>query len=82
MTTEKLAPGNLPESYCHGKARIPSYALAQVAARRGSRRTESRRQPYKCHHCGDWHVGTGLAPKGTRGRPRDQRQPENEEAEA
>lgn len=66
MTTEKLTRGNEPTSYCMGKRRLPTFLIAQQAAQRGSRRTESRRQAYKCHHCGDWHVGTGLAPKGMR----------------
>lgn len=45
---------------CAGKASFASRALALSTARSSNRRHEGARlQPYRCPHCGTWHVGNG-----------------------
>lgn len=36
---------------------IHTLKTAQAAAKRARRRTETALAPYRCKHCGGWHVG-------------------------
>ena len=46
---------------CHGKVYYRTAIQAKNAARRANRRNEEtwrgRIRPYRCAHCGDFHIG-------------------------
>lgn len=48
----------LEQSACEGKSSFPSFSQARKAARRMRRRHASALAPYRCKHCGGWHIGT------------------------
>ncbi len=62
MTT---APEPAPVSGCTGKAAYPTKAGALTALQRIQKRRAALRvykrgerlHPYRCRHCGDWHLG-------------------------
>ena len=41
---------------CSGKVAFDSAVLAQLVATR--RWFQEHREPYRCAHCGSWHLGT------------------------
>lgn len=49
-----IDPGGDRVDPCQGKVAFKSFAIADMAARRGKR----RRQAYKCPTCRLWHVGS------------------------
>lgn len=49
-----------PESQCEGKLRYSSKADAKRAAKRQERFGCGRMQPYRCAHCGHFHLGHRL----------------------
>ena len=44
---------------CNGKRAFASWALAERTARRMRADRHNDAVPYRCHHCGGVHVGTG-----------------------
>lgn len=44
-------------SACEGKLAFDSFSLAKKVARRRMRNGD-RREPYKCVHCGKFHIGS------------------------
>lgn len=59
MTVDEYVPG------CAGKVQ---FAARSVAAKVADRKRG--REPYRCRHCGLWHVGASKwRPNVTRGRP-------------
>lgn len=53
-----IASRNNPvESFCHGKQRFDSRALADSIANRKTRRAAECLRPYRCVACGGWHLG-------------------------
>ena len=65
-TTSNPAP-----SACTGKFPFASKADASASARNVSRRKSVPACPYKCMHCGSWHVGTKLHKPAVTRKPRD-----------
>ena len=48
----------MKDESCLGKDKLPSMALARDVARQVSKRRDSAIVPYKCIHCGFYHVGS------------------------
>ena len=55
---------------CHGKRSFSSWSQAEQTARRMRRDRRNDTAPYRCHHCGQVHVGTGttMSRNGRRAR--------------
>lgn len=53
--TEPYDP--VPAHSCTGKIAFDSPALAREVAQRSRRKHHAAVQPYRCKHCGKWHVG-------------------------
>lgn len=47
---------------CDGKREHADYPAAKEAAKRCSRGTGARMQPYRCLHCRHWHIGEHIGP--------------------
>ncbi len=45
---------------CSGKIPFDDFGHAQKASQRG-RKNGAKTMPYKCHHCGKWHLGERFA---------------------
>lgn len=48
---------------CTGKAVFESPVLAREVAQRSRKRNCNNAQPYKCVHCGKWHIGESQGDK-------------------
>lgn len=59
-----------PEVSCLGKDQIPTMALASEVARRMAGRRSANIKPYKCVHCGFYHVGSIVGKGVPNGRER------------
>jgi hypothetical protein len=44
-------------SMCEGKQRFTDAARAKMVTRAMNRRPGRHANPYRCRHCGGWHVG-------------------------
>lgn len=53
----EISPEDKRASSCDGKERFDSFALANRVASRPNR-LHCRRTPYRCPHCGGYHLGT------------------------
>lgn len=53
--TEPYDP--VPAHSCVGKVPFESAVLAREVAQRSRKRHCNNVQPYKCQHCGKWHIG-------------------------
>ena len=46
-------------SFCVGKERFTTFALAERVSKR-RRREGTKRGPYRCRECGGYHIGSSL----------------------
>lgn len=73
MTKRAKSPLSRASS-CDGKVKHATFAIARRASKRTPHGSATPRWPYRCSHCGSYHVGGGIPRKG---RPK----PELEEFE-
>lgn len=57
-----------PVSSCEGKVRFEDRALADQTSQRSRAKHQQAIAPYKCEHCGFWHLGQHHAGKGFNNR--------------
>lgn len=57
---------NSAESSCIGKVPFKTFTLANAVVKRHGR--DSRREPYHCEHCHQWHLGTNNRAEKINGR--------------
>ena len=60
-----MIPKQAPEINCLGKEQLSSFSLASMVASRIASRHDAHIRPYKCEHCGFYHIGELInKPKG------------------
>jgi hypothetical protein len=60
-----MSTDNNPQaSYCDGKVGMTLPIARKAAARNPGR--HCNRHPYRCAKCGQWHIGSSIAPKSMR----------------
>jgi hypothetical protein len=52
-------------AWCEGKTRFETFGRAERAAKRHVKRYDGRVQPYACHLCGGFHIGTTVGGPST-----------------
>lgn len=55
-------PEWLEQTKCMGKHRFADAGLAKKVASQQAQRRAGKISPYKCTHCGGWHIGNGNGP--------------------
>lgn len=54
----KRSARTLPEIVCNGKVGFDSFNQAKAVVQRHQTKERPARSPYKCAHCGKWHLGS------------------------
>lgn len=57
------------QQICDGKRQYGDFPAARDAARRCSRHTGARMQPYRCRNCRWWHIGEHIGPQDLHRKP-------------